>query len=386
MKLSIVVPAYNEEAAIGPVIENILEARSAILERSPVKAVEVIVVNDGSKDRTAEVVRRYPEAVLVEHPVNRGYGAALTTGFERATGDVLAFLDGDGTCDARDFVGLCGELERADMVLGTRLGAGSRMPLVRRIGNRLFAALTGLLSGKAVTDIATGMRVMRREAWEKLPALPDGLHYSPAMTCHALYLRNLRVSEHEISYADRVGKSKLSVVKDGLRFLKIILDSALVYFPLKILGGLGFLFVLLGAAYGAGPVLHYLRHRALEEGMIYRLISVLVFASAGFMFVLVGVAAQKMALLMGDGEAPRSWILRAIRSRRFSRRLLAAGIVLALAGVGLNAGNILDYFAHGRIGAHWSYLLLGGLFVLGGASLFALAVLSRMVDLLKRQS
>ncbi len=375
LKLSIVIPAYNEEKAIASVVENVREARAAILDHTKIREVEIVVVDDGSRDRTAEIVRGFPDVLLVSHPRNRGYGAALKTGFARATGELLAFLDGDGTCDAKDFAAMCRKLEEADLVLGTRLGSSSRMPAIRRLGNRIFAGLTRFLSGKAVTDIATGMRVFRREVLERIPPLPDGMSMSPAMTCHAVYLSDLRVAEHPISYSDRVGKSKLSVVRDGFRFLKIILDTALVYLPRKILGATGALFLAVALVYAIGPLRFYAEHHALREDMIYRLLAIAVLVTVGMIFILVGLVAQKVVSLI-RGDPPRS---------RFQHSLILLGVLVALSGIGLNLPNLIEYARIGRIHSHWSYVLVGGLLVISGSILFALGILSRMIDLLQGQ-
>lgn len=365
-------------------MENLRQARGTILRETGARELEIIVVDDGSRDRTAEIAGGYPDVILVRHPSNRGYGAALKSGFARATGEVLGFLDGDGTCDAHDFAPMLGRIqaEGVDLVLGTRLGQGSRMPFVRRVGNRIFAFLTRLLSGRAVTDIATGMRLFRREVLERLPPLPDGLHYTPAMTCHALYLTNLKTASHEISYRERVGKSKLRVIEDGLRFLKIILDSALVYFPLKILGSLGLLAILVGIAYGVGPFVGYLRNRTVPEHLIYRLLAVATFVTVGVVFLLVGVVAQKITGI-ARGEPGPGRLARLLHSPMFQHYMIVGGVVLALGGIVLNAANVAEYVRHGRILSHWSYILVGGLAVTLGALTFALGVLSRMVDYLR---
>jgi glycosyltransferase involved in cell wall biosynthesis len=162
--------------------------------------VEAIVVSDGSTDRTAdiahEVAARESAVKVIVFPVNRGYGAAIKEGFRQASGDLLSFLDADGTCDPLCFGDMCLALEdeSVSLVLGSRLGAGNQMPRVRRLGNRIYAFLLGFLSGDAVTDTASGMRVLRRDALPHLDALPDGLHFTPAMSARAI-MSDLRIVE-----------------------------------------------------------------------------------------------------------------------------------------------------------------------------------------------
>jgi hypothetical protein len=129
--------------------------------------------------------------------------------------------------------------EQADLVIGSRMaGADSEMPLVRRVGNLLFANLVSLLGNHRVSDSASGMRVIRREALPRLYPLPDGLNFTPVMSTRALH-EEIRWREVPIPYRERVGRSKLSVVRDGVRFLYTIIWTALNYNPVRILGGIG---------------------------------------------------------------------------------------------------------------------------------------------------
>ena len=162
MKLTVVIPAYNEEEAIGSIIERTLAARDHIIAQSPVQEVEVIVVSDGSTDRTAQIAAGYDEVELIEFEHNRGYGAAIKRGFEEGTGELLGFLDADGTCDPRFFADLSSAVIGADasVALGSRMGPGSKMPPIRRLGNRVYALMLSFLSDRPVTDTASGMRVI----------------------------------------------------------------------------------------------------------------------------------------------------------------------------------------------------------------------------------
>jgi glycosyltransferase involved in cell wall biosynthesis len=238
--LSIVIPAYNEEAGIAQIIERVLPIRAG-LRGVGVDDLELIVVDDGSHDRTAEIAGRYPEVRLLRHTVNQGYGAALKTGFGRAQGDLLGFLDADGTYPPEHFPDLCqiAISEKADLVIGSRMaGADSEMPLVRRVGNFIFAHLVSLLGNHRVSDSASGMRVIRREALSRLYPLPDGLNFTPVMSTRALH-EAIRWREVPIPYKERLGRSKLNPVRDGVRFLNTIVWTALNYNPVRVLGGVG---------------------------------------------------------------------------------------------------------------------------------------------------
>jgi len=238
--LSVVIPAYNEEGGIAQIVERVLSTRSQLAEAG-VGDLELIVVDDGSHDRTAVIASCYPQVRLIRHTTNRGYGAALKTGFSRARGNLLGFLDADGTYPPEHFAELCKVAinEEADLVVGSRMsGADSEMPLVRRIGNFIFANLVSLLGNHRVSDSSSGMRVIRREALPRLYPLPDGLNFTPVMSTRALH-EEICWREIPIPYEERVGSSKLSVVKDGTRFLYTIIWTALNYNPVRILGGIG---------------------------------------------------------------------------------------------------------------------------------------------------
>ncbi len=238
--LSVVIPALNEENGIANIIERVLAVKGPLAEAG-VADLELIVVDDGSRDRTAEIVACYPEVVLVRHPINRGYGAAIKTGFRKARGNLLAFLDADGTYPPEHFPQLCRPIldGRADLVIGSRMaGARSDMPPVRRLGNFIFATLVSLIGNQRVSDSASGQRVLRRETLSLLYPLPDGLNFTPVMSTRAIH-ESMRTVEVPIPYSERVGRSKLSVVRDGYRFLKSIVTTAMTYNPVRILGGVG---------------------------------------------------------------------------------------------------------------------------------------------------
>ncbi len=231
-KLSVVVPALNEREGIAQVLQRLLATRDA-LRAAGMTELEVLVVDDGSTDGTGQVVSQLAAQVcdpsaavrLLRHRHTRGYGAALQTGFARARGSYLAFLDADCTYPPEELPALCRRVRfsASDLVLGDRMSGGpSGMPSVRRLGNALFALLVSLLSGQHVSDCCSGMRILPVSTWHKLGPLPDGLDFTPAMTMRALE-RRLRLQEVAISYHERVGRSKLKVARDGLRFLRTIL-------------------------------------------------------------------------------------------------------------------------------------------------------------------
>jgi glycosyltransferase involved in cell wall biosynthesis len=237
--LSVVIPAYNEENGIAEIANRVLAVGPALI-KAGVEKLELLVVDDGSKDRTAEVAAGISGVTLIRHPKNRGYGAALKTGFSKASGELIGFLDADGTYPPEYFPQLCqAALNGTDLVIGSRMaGAESQMPVTRRIGNFFFANLLSILGRQKVTDSASGMRVFKREILEQIFPLPDGLNLTPVMSTRALH-EGIKIEEVPIPYSERVGRSKLSVIRDGRIFLQSMIWTALSYNPVRILGLLG---------------------------------------------------------------------------------------------------------------------------------------------------
>lgn len=367
--LSIIIPAYNEEEAIEAILSACLAAREPIKSEAGLSSVEVICVDDGSKDQTAQLARKFGEVKLISHPVNKGYGAALMTGFGAASQDLLGFLDADGTCDPLVFGRLCKALEerQADLCVGNRLHEDSKMPKVRRLGNRFYALVVSKLTGVSVKDTASGMRVFKKSLLPELAPLPTGLHFTPAMTARAACM-GAKIVERPIPYADRQGESKLNVVQDGARFLRVILGIIFAYFPLRVFGPLGALCLLVAAAYGAGAVSMYAREHLIEEWLIYRLLTVLTLGVCGTIFLCFGLVAQRLAnvaLRRPSGWLDASWV---------RRGCLAAGALLGLGGVLLNLRTIEEYVSSGHIYVHWVYVLTGGLCVILASVLVSFAI------------
>jgi len=366
--LALVIPAYNEEAAIADIVKRCLDAREVIRRETGLEAVEVVVVDDGSRDRTREIAASFPAARLVVHPDNRGYGAALMTGFAATSAGLLAFLDADGTCSPLAFADLYRALirERADLVVGDRLHPGSQMPAVRRLGNRFYAFVISKLSGVPVHDSASGMRLFRRELVARLAPLPTGLHFTPAMTARAACL-GARIAEVPIPYAERQGRSKLNVVADGVRFLRVILEVIFAVFPLRFFGPIGGFFALVALAYGIGPVAYYAAHGRLEETVIYRLLGIVTLSACSLTALCFGLIAQRISDRV-TGRTSR-WLWPAL-----PKAAVAAGCGLGLIGIGLDSGTIMEYVRSGQVKTHWIYILTGALPIIAGMVLFCFGI------------
>ena len=189
--LSIVIPAYNEERGIEDIILRVLGVEKDLV-KAGVNLAELLVVDDCSHDRTAQIAEKialdYPRLRVIRHKKNRGYGGALKTGFSQASGDLVGFLDADGTYPPEYFPQLCKKaMEGADLVVGSRMaGAESQMPATRRVGNLFFANLLSILGRQHVTDSASGMRIFSRSILEQIYPLPDGLNLTPVMSTRGI--------------------------------------------------------------------------------------------------------------------------------------------------------------------------------------------------------
>ena len=368
-RLSIVIPAYNEEDSVDDILRRCLDARAVLIKEAGLSSVEVLIVDDGSRDKTREKAALWTEAKLVVHEKNKGYGAALMTGFRASSGDLLSFLDADGTCDPLAFTGLILALRRenADMSVGARLHAASEIPAVRAFGNRLYALLLQSLTGVRVSDTASGMRVFRRALLPRLSPLPTGLHFTPAMTARAACM-GARLVESPIPYSERVGQSKLNVMGDGVRFLRVILGTVFAYFPMRVFGPLAGLCAVFALALSLMPVRHYLAQGRLEDWMIYRLLTVLTLSACSAAFAAFGLVAQKASdAALGR---PSSWLDRP----RVRETAGVLGAALWLLGAGINWPTLVQYAATGHITRHWAWVLVGSLAVITGTVLASLAI------------
>jgi glycosyltransferase involved in cell wall biosynthesis len=384
--LSVVIPALDEEEAIGQTIRRCLDAERVLVDRGVFGRLDVIVVSDGSTDNTEAIARSFPEVTVLAFDKNRGYGAAIKCGFEHAAGELLAFLDADGTCDPLLFGDLIDALDQqqADVVLGSRMGPNSEMPFIRSVGNRLFAFLLSALSLRSVRDTASGMRVIRRDCLKSLYPLPDGLHFTPAMSARILLEGRLKLIETPIPYAERVGRSKLSVVRDGIRFLTIIVQAAVTFRPARPLLMLAIASALVAGLIGLGPVLFYLRHARLEEWVIYRILLASLLATASGLLLCGAVIADRIASTAHGRWASTktaSWLHRAFSSRGrvlLQSSLIAAALLLVRPG-------ILEYVATAHVQMHWSRAVLGSLLVVACVMLGLTSFLLRMMDLIDAQ-
>jgi len=369
--LSICIPVYNERDAIGETLRRCLALRRE-LQQVGVEELEVIAVDDGSRDGSAAAIAEYPQVRLIQHPVNRGYGAALKTGFAAATHDLIGFLDGDAPYPPEQFPDLCREIveDRADLVIGSRLaGAQTDMPVIRRIGNLFFARLLSIVGRANVSDSASGMRVFRKAALDVLSPLPDGLNLTPVMSTRAVHER-IRVVERPIPYADRVGESKLSVAGDGLRFLSTIVWTALTYNPVRILGLAGLAGLAVAAVVAAGLVVARLNGVAtLGPAGVFAVFTALVFGVSGVSVFALGAAFNYLVSLFHKRPIRQGLFARPLFTTPIERHFLPAGAVCLVAGIAVSAVSFALSLRGWPIERLWLYLSGSALLILVGLQL-----------------
>jgi glycosyltransferase involved in cell wall biosynthesis len=239
--LSIVIPAKNEAGAIGNAVAG---ARNAHPD------AELIVVDDGSSDDTADVARN-AGARVVQHPESLGNGAAVKSGARAASGDIIAFMDGDGQHDATEFAKLLEKLDEGyDMVIGAR-SSGSHANVGRLYANGIYNVIASWLTGRRIPDLTSGFRVVRAKLFKRfLYLLPNGFSYPTTITM-AFLRAGFPIRFEPIPVAKRIGKSHIRPLRDGVRFMVIIFNIATLYAPLKIFLPVSVLFFASGAGWYA---------------------------------------------------------------------------------------------------------------------------------------
>jgi glycosyltransferase involved in cell wall biosynthesis len=255
--LTVLLPAYNEELAIRGVLEEIVETLSAGCDGEPIE-YEILVVDDASTDRTAEVVEQFAAECwqcaqenvavrLIRCPENRGAGAARKVGIRAARGELIVMLDADGTYPAAAIPELLRHFPAYDQVNGARTSERGTLPWLRTAAKWLIRMLACYLTGKKIPDLNTGLKAFRRDAmlpW--LWVVPDGFSCVTTMTL-AFLTNGYAVKYVPVEYRRRIGHSKFHPLRDTLSYLSTVLRIVLYFRPLKIFMPLAGLMVSLGA-------------------------------------------------------------------------------------------------------------------------------------------
>jgi glycosyltransferase involved in cell wall biosynthesis len=278
--ISVVIPAFREEKSIAGVLGRLQEIE--IID-------EIIVVDDGSDDKTAEAARAAnPQVRVLQHPYNIGNGAAIKTGIRAATGDIIVLMDADGQHPPRVIPEMLEHIERYDMIVGAR-AVETQATWGRRIANEVFNTYASYIVGKPVPDLTSGFRVLRASIAKNFTyLLPNGFSYPTTLTI-SFFRAGYAVKYHPFSAEKRHGEteSKVRPLKDGMRFLLTLTRLAVLFVPLKIF--LPVSIVLMASGFGY---------------VIFRLVSASRFSGFGgligtigvFIFML-GLISEQIALL-----------------------------------------------------------------------------------------
>jgi hypothetical protein len=291
-------------------------------------------------------------------------------------------LDADGTYPPEFFPQLCQHaLNGTDLVIGSRMaGADSQMPITRRIGNLFFATLLSLIGRQRVTDSASGMRVFKREVLERVYPLPDGLNLTPVMSTRAIH-EGIKMAEFPIPYSERLGRSKLNVVRDGSLFLRSMIWTALTYNPVRILGMLGLggiavaFMVLLGLL-----VLRLGGTTTLSPWGITAVFIALVMGVTGVGVFCLGVTFNYLVSLFYKQPVRQGLFGRPIFKTPLDKHFGWMGVASALGGLVLAAATLALGVSGWEIGRLWLYLLGSAMLILTGVQLIIYWILLRVLD------
>jgi glycosyltransferase involved in cell wall biosynthesis len=278
-KITVVIPAFHEEAIIGAVVAQVSEVLK------PYAAAEILVIDDGSPDETGAAAAR-AGARVIRQPYNKGNGAAIKTGIRNAQGDIIVFMDGDGQHDPADIPRLVAHMDEYEMVIGAR-SPRSVSEWHRRQANRFYNILATYICGTCVLDLTSGFRAVRADLARKFcHLLPNRFSYPSTMTI-VMLKAGYSVRFVTIDTAARVGTSKVNLMRDGVRFFFIIVKVATLFEPLKIFLPIGLLVLLPGAVLA-----------------LYRLIvgrpwtlPIVISVSVGVLIIVLGLISEQIALL-----------------------------------------------------------------------------------------
>ncbi|HTL01805.1 MAG TPA: glycosyltransferase family 2 protein [Vicinamibacterales bacterium] len=278
--VTVIIPAFNEAESIGPVL-------AALRAAAPWQ--EILVVDDGSSDGTAERARA-AGARVIAHPYNKGNGAAVKSGIRAATGEYILIMDGDGQHSAADALRLVGHLGPYDLVVGARSSTG-QASAARRLGNSALNWLASYLTGRTIPDLTSGMRAARASCLrEFLYLLPNGFS-TPTTTTLACLKAGYSVRFEPIDTKARIGQSKIRFVSDGATFFLILVKVITVFSPLRIFIPISLAAFSLGAAYALWTALT--QQHITNSSVLLIVLAVVIF--------LVGLVSEQISTLRSEG-------------------------------------------------------------------------------------
>ena len=279
--VTIVVPAFNEGDSIGQVVTGL---------RAAAPWHDVLVIDDGSTDRTSEAAQA-AGARVVRHPYNKGNGASVKTAIRAATSDWIAIIDADGQHAPADAQRLIARLGEYDLVIGAR-DPRTQATNGRRLGNALLNWLASYLTERQIPDLTSGFRAARRDhLLEFIHLLPNGFS-TPTTTTLAFIKAGYNVAFEPMAAGARVGTSKIRFASDGAKFLLILLKVITIFSPLRIFAPVSAVSFAVGAAYGAW---NFIYHGRIPNGAVVMLLF-------SILIMLVGLVSEQIATLRFEGR------------------------------------------------------------------------------------
>lgn len=262
--VTVVIPAFNEERAVAGVVGEV----RGVLKRARVP-YEIVVVDDGSRDQTAARAKK-AGARVISMGENRGYGASIKAGMREAKTNLIAIIDADGTYPAGELPELLKMVETADMAVGARVKAGAAIPSLRRFPKWLLGKWANYLADRKIPDLNSGLRVFKKNIAARYEGLcPNGFSFTTTITL-ALECHGYIVKYRPISYAPRVGESKIRPFRDTFNFFSLVLRVVMYFKPLKIFIPLSAIILVSGLALG---VTTWFNHQPFSNTILFILIS-----------------------------------------------------------------------------------------------------------------
>ncbi len=282
---SVIIPALNEEATVEEVVRDLRHTGSWY---------EILVVDDGSSDRTAARASA-AGARVIRQPYRKGNGAAVKAGLRAATGQFVLIMDADGQHRPADARRLVGQLEAYDLVVGTR-SPDSQAGLARRAGNAVLNGLASYLAEQQVADLTSGFRAARRSlVMDFIHLMPNG--FSTPTTTTLAFLRagySVRFEPIEVSPRSGESRSKISLSSDGGRFVLMLLKVVTLYSPLRVFLPMSAAAFVLGAGYALWTI--WTQSHVTNSSVLLIVVSVLI--------LLIGLVSEQIAALRVEISRP----------------------------------------------------------------------------------
>ncbi|MCE5259585.1 MAG: glycosyltransferase family 2 protein, partial [Chloroflexi bacterium] len=261
--LTIMLPVYNEEEAIGPVLDGILK----VMEPLDVP-YELLVVDDGSTDGTCAILHQYPQIRVVTHDHNRGNGAARTTGVKAAKGKYILMTDADGTYPADAIPQMLEEAKTADMVIGARTSEKGTLKMLRSLAKNLIRWLASYMTQTHIPDLNSGMRIIRRDLVPQFFQILPTTHSWVSTITMAFLSSGYTVKWMPIAYYKRIGRSTFHPIRDTYNYLTLVVRTVMYFNPLRAFIPISLVILLVGFGKMIYDIISYNWHFAPSTVML----------------------------------------------------------------------------------------------------------------------